>query len=118
MQTNFFSLVKQLNLSGNLRMNIQSQQNGELIVSLLLDTSFVKDNAAKLIPPLVLKGSDNELDNGFFEAIEKPVMDTQTLLLNMQAHIKASDKAQKESRIVKDKENSQKKDRDIKQEKV
>lgn len=117
MQTNFFSQVKQLNLSGNLRINIQPQPNGELIVSLLLDTSFVKDDAAKLIPPLVLKGSDNELDNGFFEAIKKPVLNTQRLLLNMQAHINATDKAQKESRMVKDKENAQKRDRESKQKK-
>lgn len=45
MQTNFFSLVKQLNISGNLHINIQPQPNGELIVSLLLDTYFVKVDA-------------------------------------------------------------------------
>lgn len=117
MKTNFFSLVKQLNISGNLRINIQPQPNGELIVSLLLDTSFVKDDAAKLIPPLVLKGSDNELDNGFFEAIEKPVLGTQTLLLNMQEHITATDKAKRESRMVKDEEDTQKKEKDSKKKK-
>lgn len=114
MQTNFFSQVKQLGLTGNLRVNIQPQDNGELIVSLLLDTSFVKDKAAKMIPPLMLKGSENDLDNGFFEAITKPVQQTQTLLLNMQEHLTASDKAQKESRMVKDKQDNDKKEKDSK----
>jgi PRTRC genetic system protein E len=114
MHTNFFSQVKLLGLTGNLRINIQPQDNGELIVSLLLDTSFVKDKAAKMIPPLVLKGSENDLDNGFFEAIAKPVQQTQALLLNMQEHIVASDKAQKESRMVKDKQDNDKKEKDSK----
>lgn len=114
MQTNFFSQIKQLGFTGNLRINIQPQQNGELIVSLLLDTSFVKDKAAKLIPPLVLKGTESDLDNGFFTAIAHPVQQTQTLLLNMQEHISASEKAQKESRMVKDKQDTEKKEKDAK----
>jgi PRTRC genetic system protein E len=114
MQTNFFSQVKQLGITSNLRLTIQPQESGELIVSLLLDTSFVKDKAAKMIPPLVLKGSDGDLDNGFFEAIVKPVQQTQTLLLNMQEHIAATDKAQKESRMVKDKQDNDKKEKDSK----
>ena len=114
MQTNFFSQIKQLNVVGNIRLNIQPQENGELIVSLLLDTSHVKDKAAKLIPPLVLKGSDSELDNGFFYAVTQPITSTQSLLVNMQQHVEAMDKAQKESRIVKDKQDVQKKDKDAK----
>ncbi|MES2331216.1 MAG: PRTRC system protein E [Bacteroidota bacterium] len=117
MQTNFFSQIRQLGVTGNLRLNIQPQETGELIVSLLLDTSFVKDKAAKLIPPLVLKGSDNDLDNGFFEAITQPVKSTQTLLVNMQEHITAMDKANKDSRIVKDKQDAQKKEKDAKKKK-
>lgn len=117
MQTNFFSQIKQLNVTGNLRLNIQPQENGELIVSLLLDTSHVKDKAAKLIPPLILKGSDSDLDNGFFESIAQPVMTTQSLLVNMQQHGEAVEKANKESRIVKDKQDTQKKDKDGKRKK-
>ncbi|MFN3664793.1 MAG: PRTRC system protein E [Sediminibacterium sp.] len=117
MQTNFFSQIKQLNVTGNLRLNIQPQENGELIVSLLLDTSHVKDKAAKLIPPLILKGSDSDLDNGFFESIAQPVMTTQSLLVNMQQHGEAVEKANKESRIVKDKQDAQKKDKDGKRKK-
>lgn len=117
MQTNFFSQIKQLNVIGNIRLNIQPQENGELIVSLLLDTSHVKDKAAKLIPPLVLKGSDSDLDNGFFEAVAQPISTTQSLLVNMQQHVDAMDKAQKESRIVKDKQDAQKKDKEAKKKK-
>lgn len=117
MQTNFFSQIKQLNVTGNLRLNIQPQENGELIVSLLLDTSHIKDKAAKLIPPLVLKGSDCDLDNEFFQAIAQPVQTTQSLLVNMQQHVEALDKANKESRVVKDKQDAQKKDKDGKRKK-
>lgn len=117
MQTNFFSQIKQLNVTGNLRLNIQPQESGELIVSLLLDTSHIKDKAAKLIPPLVLKGSDSDLDNGFFQAISQPVQTTQSLLVNMQQHVEAVDKAHKESRIEKDKQDTQKKDKDGKRKK-
>src|SRR3989339_194440 len=117
MLTNFFSRIKLLNVTGNLRMNIQPQENGELIVSLLLDTSHIKDKSAKLIPPLVLKGSDSDLDNGFFQAISQPVQTTQSLLVNMQQHVEALDKANKESRIEKDKQDTQKKDKDGKRKK-
>ncbi|MFW2477291.1 MAG: PRTRC system protein E [Sediminibacterium sp.] len=117
MHTNFFSQIKLLNITGNLRLNILPQENGDLIVSLLLDTSLVKDKAANLIPPLVLKGSDSDLDNGFFQAISQPVQTTQSLLLNMQQYVEALDKANKESRIMKDKEDIQKKDKDNKRKK-
>lgn len=117
MQTNFFSQIMQLNLTGNLRLNIQTLENEELIVSLLLDTSHIKDKAAKMIPPLVLKGSNRDLDNDFFDAITQPVQTTQSLLINMQQHIEALEKANKESLITKNKQDTEKKDKDDKRKK-
>lgn len=117
METTFFSQVAMLNLTGNIRLTIQPQEEGQMIVSLLLSNKDVKDAAVAKIPPLVLKGSATELDAGFFEAVTQPVQRTNQLLCNLVAHEKAMEKAGKENRIQKDKENELRKDKEAKQKK-
>lgn len=117
METNFFSRINDLNIKGNLRLIMQPQENGEMIVTLLLDNSYVKDKATKQISPLVLSGSITDLNNEFFKMIEEPVKKTNTLLQNLELHEKSLEKAQKESRIEKDKQDALKKDKDGKRKK-
>ncbi len=117
METNFFQQIADLQLSGNIRLNIQPQQDNKLLVSLLLTSDQVKDKAAYNIPPLLLNGTPLELDNGFFEAVTNPIQKTNGLLCNLIEHEKGMEKAQKESRVEKDKAEASKKDKEGKRKK-
>ncbi len=101
MKTNFFELIAGLSITGNLKLNIQPQQNGQLIVSVLLTNDAVKDKAVKTIPPLLLNGSANELNEGFFTAITAPLQKTHQLLVNLAEHEKAVSKVKTENSTTK-----------------
>jgi len=117
METNFFKQISDLQLSCNIRLNIQPQQDDKFLVSLLLTNDQLKDKAAYNIPPLLLSGTALELDNGFFEAVSRPVQKTNGLLCNLSDHEKGMEKAQKESKQEKEKAESNKKDKDGKRKK-
>lgn len=114
MKTSFFSSVASLQLQGNLRINIQLQAGGSMLVSVLLSDDQVKDNAVQLIPPLVLKGDPSELDEGFFDALHTPLQQTSALITNLSAYEKAMGKAQKESKQEKDKAATMNREKDSK----
>ena len=69
MNTNFFKQIADLNITGNLQLTISKGADNNLVVSDLLQNEQCGDNAKQLIPPLLLKGIAEELDNGFFENI-------------------------------------------------
>ena len=117
MQTNFFSVLNTLALNGTLRINIQRQTSGTMIVSVLLVDDSVKDKALQFIPPLVISGDEEKLDEGFFTAITTPLQQTSSLITNMNAYEAAQTKAQKESKESKDKDNSSKSDKSGKRKK-
>lgn len=118
MKTNFFSQIAAMGVTAStLRVNIQPQQAGNLIVSVLLADDTVKDKAAQLIPPLVLKGSATELDDGFFGAIQSPIQQTSALIANMGAYETAINKAGKESRQEKEREATSQKEKDSRRKK-
>jgi PRTRC genetic system protein E len=117
MKTNFFSALSTLALNGTLRINIQRQSTNSMIVSVLLVDDSVKDKALQIIPPLVLNGDEEKLDEGFFDAITSPLQQTSSLATNMSAYEAAQTKAQKESKQVKDKETFVKNDKNSKRKK-
>lgn len=118
MKTNFFTQITTMGITaGTLRVTIQPQQSGILIVSVLLADDTVKDKAAQLIPPLVLKGSATELDEGFFGSIQSPIQQTNTLIANMVAYETAMTKAGKESRQQKEQESTTQKEKEVKRKK-
>ncbi|MFC2728834.1 MAG: hypothetical protein ACFN4Y_04120, partial [Centipeda sp. (in: firmicutes)] len=41
------------------------------------------------LPPLVLRGTAEELDAGFFQSITQPLEETSSLLVNMEQYIEA-----------------------------
>jgi PRTRC genetic system protein E len=95
MKTNFFELVAGLSLSGNLQINIHQHDSGSQTVSVLLSAKDPKATAGKTLPPMLLKGSPQELDNGFFQYISEPAKQTEKLFANADAYKKELDKAQK-----------------------
>ena len=83
---------------------INIMKKGEtLVVTVLPKSGEVKDPAAEQLIPLNLKGSPEELDAGFIEAIRLPVMKSTGLMTNMAEYEKSAEKAAQESKSEKDK---------------
>lgn len=103
MKTNFFENIANLNVPGNWKIAIHADSKGKMTVSALFNTEANGDNAHKLVPPMVLTGTAQEMDEGFFEAIEQPVQQTAGLFRNMEAYLKSLEEAKKQSKMEQDK---------------
>lgn len=100
--TNFFSQVAALGFEGCL--NLTLRRDGEqLTVSVLLQNDACGDAAKNHIPPLILKGTGKELEEGFFPAIAEPVQQTSQLLVNMEQYLKGQEDACRQSAMEKKK---------------
>ncbi len=96
MKTNFFEQVAGLALKGNLQINIQPHDSGTLTVSVLLACTNDKITTGKTIPPMLLKGSPQELDEAFFIQVGEPAKQTAKLFTNLEAYQAELDKAKKQ----------------------
>ena len=103
MTTNFFKNITDLNVPGNWKIAIHADDKGQFTVSALFNTDNNGDNAYKVVPPMVLKGTAQEMDEGFFDTIEKPVQETAGLFHNMEAYLKGLEEAKKQSKMEQDK---------------
>lgn len=117
METNFFDQIAALKVSGNISINIQSLEDGNMAVSVLLTNKEVKDKAAGKIPSMLLKGPVKELNEKFFVSITAPIQKTNQLFCNMLEHEKAIDSAKGNSKMQNDQNNSAKKDKENKRKK-
>ena len=99
MKTNFFEQVAGLTIAGNLQINIHKGESGQLTVSLMM--TGVNPKAGKNLPPMLLKGSPQELDEAFFMQIAEPFKQTSALFANLEAYQKELDKAKKGDKVVK-----------------
>src|ERR1700744_145107 len=102
MKTNFFEHINSLAFQGNLNLTIAKGTDNKLTVSVLL-ANDLPDKAARIIPPVLLKGEASELDEGFFSAISEPIAKTTLLFANMEAYNKSVDLARENSRMENDK---------------
>ncbi len=103
MTTNFFKNIADLNVSGNWKFTITTDDKGLLTVSALFSANKNEDNASKLVPPMLLRGTADELDEGFFDTIEKPVQEAAGLFHNMDTYMKGLEEAKKQSKMEQDK---------------
>ncbi|HQS22908.1 MAG: prtrc system protein e [Sphingobacteriia bacterium 24-36-13] len=115
--TNFFSEVAALNITGDLQLTIRKGAENNWIVSVMLNNEQCGDDARKLIPPLNLKGTVNELDEGFFERITTPLQSASGLLDNMEAFMKQLEEAKTQSAMEKEKADKEKKAKEEKEKK-
>ncbi|OJW81761.1 MAG: prtrc system protein e [Bacteroidetes bacterium 46-16] len=115
--TNFFSKVAALNITGDLQLTIRKGTENNCIVSVMLHNEQCGDDARKLIPPLNLKGTVNELDEGFFERITTPLQSASGLIHNMEAFMKQLEEAKKQSAMEKEKTDKEKKAKEEKEKK-
>lgn len=102
METNFFKSIRSLEVSGNWKINIAKEKDDVLIVSVLLYNDSIGDDARKKVPPILLKGTAEELDEGFFKAVQKPVEKTNELFANMEAFLKGQEEAKIASQMHKE----------------
>jgi PRTRC genetic system protein E len=110
METNFFKSILALQVAGNWKINIAKEEADKLIVSVLFFNDAIGDDARKKVPPILLKGTAEELDNGFFQTIAEPVQDTAKLFANMEQFLKEKEQAKVSSQMEKD--NVMKKDKE------
>jgi len=96
MKTNFFEQIAGLQINGTLQINIQAHEVGTLTVSVLLANTNPKITTGKNIPPMLLKGTTQELDEAFFSQIGEPVKQTVKLFANLEAYKAELDKAKKQ----------------------
>ncbi|MFV8347362.1 prtrc system protein e [Flavobacterium sp. ZB4P13] len=102
METNFFQSIVTLQVAGNWKINIAKENADKLIVSVLFFNDNIGDDARKKVPPILLKGTAQELDEGFFQAIEQPVRETAQLFFNMEQFLKQKEQAKINSQMEKD----------------
>jgi PRTRC genetic system protein E len=95
MKTNFFENIANLNAPGIWKISIQNDANGHFVVSALYSPVQSNEPATKTIAPLIFKGTVAEMDEGFFEAVERPVQATAGLYTNIEAYNKNLDNAKK-----------------------
>lgn len=117
MNTNFFNQIAQLEYTGVLQLNISKGAENKIIVSVLLNNEQCGDNAKQLIPPLNLRGTAEELDEGFFQRISAPIQTASGLMVNMEAFMKQLEEAKKQSAMEKEKTDRQKKVQEAKDKK-
>lgn len=97
------NLFKQLEPLINEVMTVQitlSKKDGVMTVC-VIPQGEVKDEAAKHIIPIVLSGTADEMDNGFIDAITKPLMKTAGLISNVAQFEKDLEEAEAATKMAK-----------------
>ena len=117
MQTNFFRQLAHLNLTGDLQLLLKPTTENSFVLSVLLNNEQCGDEARKLIPPLNLRGTAEELDNGFFECISMPLKTASGLMMDMESFMKQLEEAKKQSAMEKEKQDKEKKEKEAKEKK-
>ena len=115
--TNFFSSIAALNITGDLQVTIRKGAESNWIVSVMLNNEQCGDDARKLIPPLNLRGSAEELDNGFFERITTPIQTVSGLMVDMEGFTKQLEEVKKQSAMEKEKTDRERKEKEAKEKK-
>ena len=114
---NFFQSIQAMQVAGDWTIAIAKEQNGNLAVSVTYFNRSIGDNASKIVPPIILKGTAQEIDEGFFNAIVTPITDTAQLFSNMEQYLKQKEQAKLASQMEKDKKEKADKEKTDRQKK-
>lgn len=87
MRTNFFQAIQRLNGTGAWIFNITFSAENQIVVSVVLKDKESMDSKFPL-PPMVYRGTPQELDEGIFDALIQPVEETNSLFANISAYNK------------------------------
>ncbi|WP_426330062.1 PRTRC system protein E [Pedobacter sp. R-06] len=92
MRTNFFQAIQRLQGVGAWVFNISFAEENEMVVSVLLKPETNGEIKSKL-PPMVFKGTAQELDEGILEGLTVPISETKSLFTNISAYNKGLEDA-------------------------
>ncbi|ULT38537.1 prtrc system protein e [Niabella defluvii] len=106
-----------MNITGDLQLTIRRGAEKNWIVSVMLNNEQCGDDARKLIPPLNLRGSAEELDTGFFEQITAPIQTASGLMVDMEGFMKQLEEAKKQSAMEKEKVDKDRKEKEAREKK-
>lgn len=97
----------------NSSLNITIAKSNEQITVSVIPKVASSDEATKKISPLVLKGTAEEMDDNFIDAISEPIEKTIGFLDNVVEYEKSLEEAKAKSKIEEDKkkENKEKEDK-------
>ena len=90
---NFFQSIADLNLVGDLRLNITKTAGGRMAVSLMLVHRKVADEAQKQMKPLLFSGTPQELDECLIDKMSEPMTSTSDFYHNSETYLKTLDSA-------------------------
>lgn len=117
MQTNFFRQIAKMDMNSKIILTIGKATENQIIASVLIQNDGCGDKAKNVILPFNLKGTAEELDNGFFERIRTPLQTASGLMDNMESFMKELEEAKKQSAMEKEKSDREKKEKETKDKK-
>lgn len=117
MDTNFFNQIAQMDIIGDLHITVAKATEDTLVVLVMLQNEACGDSAKHSIPPLSLRGTAEELDQGFFENIITPMQSASGLMVDMEGYMKQLEQTKTQSAMEKQKAESQKKEAEAKDKK-
>ena len=97
MKTNFFATIAPILGSMNLTFTVAKDVSGTIIVSVLPQLR-IKDNAKENIQPMIIRGSIEELDESFFNAIKEPMTKVSGIVIEIDNFEKGADKLAEENK--------------------
>ena len=106
-----------MNLTGDLQFTLRPTEENSFVLSVLLNNEQCGDEARKLIPPLNLRGTAEELDNGFFETVNQPLRTASGLMVEMESFMKQLEETKRNSAMEKNKTDKEKRENESKQKK-
>ena len=117
MQTNFFRQIAKMGVTGDLQITLRPTTENSFVISVLLKNEQCGDTAKNIIPPLNLRGTAEDLDNGFFENISVPMQTASGLMVDMESFMKQLEETKRNSTMEKEKQDKEKKEKETKEKK-
>lgn len=91
MKTNFFATIAPFLGSMNLTLTV-AKGSGDTVIVSLLPQPRIKDNAKDSIQPMVIRGTIEELDEEFFNAIKEPMTKVTGIVIEIESFEKGAEK--------------------------
>jgi PRTRC genetic system protein E len=97
MKTNFFATIAPFLGSMNLTLTV-AKGSGDTVVVSLLPQPRIKDNAKDNVQPMVIRGTIEELDQEFFNAIKEPMTKVTGIVIEIDNFEKGAEKLAEENK--------------------
>ena len=91
MKTNFFATIAPFLGSMNLTLTV-AKGSGDTVIVSLLPQPRIKDNAKESVQPMVIRGTIEELDEEFFNAIKEPMTKVTGIVIEIESFEKGAEK--------------------------